>query len=295
MEKTLTVFTPTFNRAYCLDKCYNSLVNQTSKDFLWLIIDDGSSDNTVKLVDNWILEDKIVIKYIYQENKGMHGAHNAAYENISTSLNVCIDSDDYMPINAVEIILNEWPNIKNNSSCAGIIGLDVYKTGIIIGSKIPNNLKKVKLENLYALHNVTGDKKLVYKTEVIKKYPLYPVFPGEKLVPLSLLYEMIDKDYDLYPINKSLCVVEYQEDGSSLNIFRQYIKNPKGFITYRKYKMKNGLTFYIRFKNACHYVASKLILRDFRIVSTSAKPALAFLAIPFGVLLYFYYKMKVKF
>ena len=294
MEKTLTVFTPTFNRAYCLDKCYNSLINQTSKDFLWLIIDDGSTDNTADLVEKWISENKLVIKYIYQENKGMHGAHNTAYKNIFTPLNVCIDSDDYMPINAVEIILKEWLNIKNDSSYSGFIGLDICKTGKIIGTKIPSNLKRVKLENLYAIYNVTGDKKLVYKTEIVKKYPLYPIFPGEKLVPLSLLYEMIDKDYDLYPINKPLCVVEYQEDGSSLNIFRQYLKNPNGFNYYRRYKMKYGLTFYIKFKNACHYVASQIILKEFRIISSSPKPILTFLAMPFGILLYLYYNIKVK-
>lgn len=294
MEKTLTVFTPTFNRAYCLNKCYNSLINQTSIDFLWLIIDDGSSDDTKELVNKWILEDKIVIKYIYQENKGMHGAHNTAYENINTTLNVCIDSDDYMPKDAVKIILDEWYKIKNDSSYAGIIGLDVFESGKIIGTKIPNNLKRVKLENLYAFFNVTGDKKLVYKTEVIKKYPLYPIFPGEKLVPLSLLYEMIDKDYDLYPINKPLCVVEYLEDGSSLNIFRQYFKNPKGFNYYRKYKMENGLTFFLRFKNTCHYIASKLILKEFKIITSSPKPLLTFLAIPFGVSLFLFYKIKVK-
>jgi len=294
MGKTLTVFTPTFNRAYCLDKCYNSLINQTAKDFLWLIIDDGSSDNTKELVDKWILEDKIVIKYIYQENKGMHGAHNTAYENINTTINICIDSDDYMPKDAVEIILDEWHKIKNDSSYAGIIGLDVFESGKIIGTKISNNLKRVKLENLYAFYNVTGDKKLVYKTEVIKKYPLYPIFPGEKFVPLSLLYEMIDKDYDLYPINKPFCVVEYLQDGSSLNIFRQYFKNPKGFNYYRKYKMENGATFFLRFKNTCHYIASKLILKEFKIITSSPKPLLTFLAMPFGVLLFVYYNMKVK-
>ena len=93
---TLTVFTPSYNRAYTLNKCYESLKRQTSQDFIWLIIDDGSSDNTKELVDKWIKEDKINIKYIYQKNQGMHGAHNTAYENIDTELNVCIDSDDYI-------------------------------------------------------------------------------------------------------------------------------------------------------------------------------------------------------
>ncbi len=101
--KTLTVFTPTYNRAFCLGNLYNSLKKQTSNNFKWLIIDDGSNDNTKELVNTWMLENKIQIMYQYQENQGMHGAHNTAYSLIDTELNVCIDSDDYMPIDAVEI------------------------------------------------------------------------------------------------------------------------------------------------------------------------------------------------
>ena len=89
---TITVFTPAYNRAYCLDRCYKSLVNQKNKDFIWLIIDDGSSDDTKEVVEKWISEKKINIEYHYQENQGMHGAHNTAYSLIKTPLNVCIDS-----------------------------------------------------------------------------------------------------------------------------------------------------------------------------------------------------------
>ena len=91
MKHTLTIFTPSYNRAYTLHKCYESLKKQTSKDFCWLIIDDGSTDNTKELVDNWIDENIIEIKYHYQNNQGMHGAHNTAYELIDTELNVCIE------------------------------------------------------------------------------------------------------------------------------------------------------------------------------------------------------------
>src|SRR4051794_22068297 len=106
--KLLTVFTPTFNRAYCLETCYKSLLRQTSKDFIWLIIDDGSTDRTKEIVKGWIKENKIEIRYHWQNNLGMHGAHNTAYELIETELNVCIDSDDYMPEDAVEKIISFW-------------------------------------------------------------------------------------------------------------------------------------------------------------------------------------------
>ncbi|HMQ45455.1 MAG TPA: glycosyltransferase family A protein [Mariniflexile sp.] len=138
--KKLTVFTPTFNRAFCLGQCYNSLINQTSKDFKWLIIDDGSTDNTKELVSTWIHENKIEIQYQYQANQGMHGAHNTAYELIDTELNVCIDSDDYMPDNAVKLILDFWEQFGNDT-VAGIVGLDGNKQGEIIGTPFPNDVK----------------------------------------------------------------------------------------------------------------------------------------------------------
>ena len=105
----LTVFTPTFNRAYILHRCYESLLRQTNKNFIWLIIDDGSTDNTKKLVTEWMnKENGFEIRYEYKKNGGMHTAHNKAYELIDTELNVCIDSDDFMPDNAVELIVNFW-------------------------------------------------------------------------------------------------------------------------------------------------------------------------------------------
>ena len=106
--KTLTVFTPAYNRASTIGRTYESLLRQTCKDFEWLVVDDGSTDNTRELVEGWASEGKIPIHYVYQKNQGMHGAHNTAYENIETELNVCLDSDDYMPDDAVEIIVSLW-------------------------------------------------------------------------------------------------------------------------------------------------------------------------------------------
>ena len=106
---TLTVFTPAYNRAHTLPRTYESLLRQDCKDFLWLIVDDGSTDNTAELVRDWQSRDSgFEIQYIYKENGGMHTAHNTAYENIDTELNTCIDSDDYMTDDAVEKIVNCW-------------------------------------------------------------------------------------------------------------------------------------------------------------------------------------------
>ena len=144
MQKTLTVFTPAYNRAHTIGRTYESLCRQMCKDFEWLVIDDGSSDNTRELVEGWIAERKIPIRYIYQENQGMHGAHNTAYKNITTELNTCIDSDDWMPDDAVEIIVNLWKE-KGSERYAGIIGLDYASTGGLIGTEFPEGISESTL------------------------------------------------------------------------------------------------------------------------------------------------------
>ena len=136
--KLLTIFTPSYNRAYCLNQCYESLMRQTNKDFIWLIIDDGSTDDTKALVQSWIIENRIDIKYHYQDNQGMHGGHNAAYRLIETELNVCIDSDDFMPDTAVEDILTCWKTTENKENLSGIIGLDASKTARSLVKKCLN-------------------------------------------------------------------------------------------------------------------------------------------------------------
>jgi len=137
----ITVFTPTFNRAYILPQLYESLLRQNNKNFIWLIIDDGSSDNTNELVQSWINSNIINIQYHYKVNGGMHTAHNLAYNLINTELNMCIDSDDYLIDNAIEKILTFWGKNKKDSVGA-IYALDATKNNKILGEKYPSDLKK---------------------------------------------------------------------------------------------------------------------------------------------------------
>ncbi|RTY92294.1 glycosyltransferase family A protein [Flavobacterium sp. GT3R68] len=290
--KTLTVFTPTYNRAYCLNQVYESLLRQTSTNFIWLIIDDGSTDNTRELVQSWINESKIEIQYCYKENGGMHTGHNKAYELIKTEFNVCIDSDDFMPDNAVETIVKETQDLSQEY--AGIIGLDADKNGNIIGTKIPSQLTHCKLNELYTKYGVQGDKKLVYRTDVVKKYPAYPEFRGEKFVPLDYKCLLIDQAYDLKPVNEVFCIVEYQPDGSTLNIFRQYRKNPRGFAFSRLSRIQYGNTFKEQFKNAIHLVSSALFVKDFSLLKQTQKPEVVLLALPAGLLLNLYVRFKTR-
>jgi glycosyltransferase involved in cell wall biosynthesis len=292
MAKTLTIFTPAYNRAYTLHLGYEALLRQTCKDFEWLIVDDGSTDNTRELVEGWIAEGKIDIRYHYQENQGMHGAHNTAYSLIETELNTCIDSDDYMPDDAVEKIVTFWKE-HGSDKYAGIIALDADFDGKIIGTQFPEGMKSTTLGGFYEKGG-KGDKKLIYRTEVIKRYPPYPIFQGEKYVSLGYKYQLIDQDYELLTLNEVLVKVEYRTDGSSLNMFRQYIKNPQGFAFIRKVSMQLSPTAKRRFMEATHYVSSSLILKNRNFLKESPRKTLTLCAIPSGILLYLYIKYKTR-
>jgi len=283
----LTVFTPTYNRAYCLHQLYDSLRRQTCGQFEWLIIDDGSSDGTAELAAGWIKENQVQIRYIYQSNQGMHGAHNTAYANIQTELNVCIDSDDYMPDDAVERIISFWQNY-GSESVSGIAGLDADRSGAVIGTPFPEGLRSSTLFDIYNKHGVTGDKKLVYRTALTKHYP-YPLFDGENYVGLAYKYFMLDQHSELLLMNEALCHVEYLEDGSSRNMLKQYRRNPRGFAFYRKALMSlpsGSVAFYYR--HAIHYVSSSLLSRNRKWLRESPRKMLTVLALLPGFLLYRY-------
>ncbi|RZJ70841.1 glycosyltransferase family 2 protein [Flavobacterium sp.] len=291
-SKPITVFTPTFNRAFCLGQLYESLVVQTNQDFDWLIVDDGSTDDTKQLVESWIATNKISIRYIFQQNQGMHGGHNTAYDNIETELNVCIDSDDFMPPTAIERILFHWEKVRHKH-LAGLIGLDAYKDGSIVGTKIPEDVTEANLWQLYREKGVTGDKKLVLRTAIVKKYPKYPLFENERFVPLHALYMRIDRDYDYACINEVLCIVEYLPDGSSRNIYKQYRRHPNGFRYSRILEMQQPAGLKYHFTRAMHFVSSSLFAKRFTI-SDSPRKGLTFLAIPFGLALHAFLLFKTR-
>lgn len=289
MNKTLTIFTPAYNRAHTIRRTYESLIRQTCKDFEWLVIDDGSTDNTRELVQGWIKENIILIRYVYQENQGMHGAHNTAYENITTELNTCIDSDDWMPEDAVEKIVSFWKGHKAEKY-AGIIGLDMVRSGNIIGNRFAISGMEIHCGD----KSIVGDKKLVIRSDLTARYPEYPIFPGEKYVGLGYKYQMIDQDYLWMTLNEPLVIVEYQEDGSSYNMYRQWWNNPRGFSF-----IHNNDLLYVKNKKrriqvAAHYVSHCIRANTFSDIFRSNAPLLTICCIPLGVCLYLYTRYMVS-
>ncbi len=290
----LTVFTPAYNRAHTLLRTYASMQKQDCKDFVWLIVDDGSSDNTAELVKEWQQQNNgFEIRYIYKDNGGMHTAHNVAYENIDTELNVCIDSDDTLAEGAVRKIIKKWEAVKEQGY-AGIVGLDAdMNTGKIIGTDFGTNISDTTLTGFYS-RGGRGDKKLVYRTEIIKQYPPYPVFDGEKYVALAYKYRLIDQKYKLAVLNDVLCNVEYQQDGSSMNMYRQYVRNPKGFAFWRKICMQYPESKKRMILDCVHYCSSSQLAHNCKFIKESPKPLLTMLCVPAGWLLTLYIRRKVK-
>lgn len=292
MKPLLTIFTPAYNRANTLPRTYQSLCIQDCKDFVWLIVDDGSSDNTAELVQGWQGKDNgFEIRYIYKENGGMHTAHNTAYENINTELNVCIDSDDRMAPGAVEKIKETWKQVRNQGY-AGLIGLDVdMNTGKVIGKGFPNGMKETTLGDYYAAGGA-GDKKLVYRTDVINSVPPYPVFEGEKYVGLAYKYTLIDQKYQLFVLNEVLCEVEYQADGSSGTMFRQYLENPKGFAFLRKVNMRYPVSVKRLVMDCIHYCSSCQISHNKNYIKESPRKLMTVICTPAGWILTTYIRKR---
>jgi len=291
--KILTVFTPTYNRAHTLGRLYRSLCAQTCQDFEWLVIDDGSTDGTASLVQDFIDDRRIPIRYIYKENGGLYTGYNTAYANIETELNVCIDSDDAMPENAVEIILHCW-RARNSGQYAGLIGLDCYlDNGKPIGGRFPEDLKVCWLLELFTKKIHRGDSKQVMRTDLMRDVAPQVGFPGEKnFNPIYMLLQACDR-YPLLVLNEPLCLVEYQEDDSmSRKIRQQYFDSPRSFAKLRRLEMdlKHNSPLN-RFRSAMHYVAESLIAGDKDWLKCSPRKALTLWSVLPGLVLFVYLRM----
>ncbi|MCD8130660.1 MAG: glycosyltransferase family 2 protein [Lachnospiraceae bacterium] len=296
---TLTIFTPAYNRAKLLTRCYESLKRQTNKSFIWMIIDDGSVDDTRELAEGWAETEKdFQIEYYHKKNEGKYTAYNEAIARIQTELSVCIDSDDYMPDDAVEKILSFWE--KNGSEeYAGIVGLDYYAdgSGIVGGDPLPDQ-KSVNLIDLlvgkYPINN--GDRTDVVRTELYKRFAPMKVFPGEKYFETHYLHLQISRDYDFLVLNENLRFVEYQPGGLSSDVFKLYRNSPNSFAETRKlYLSFPGTSFKFRFRHSIHLVSSCILAGKFsKVLKESPCPVITFAAIPFGAVLTLYILYKTK-
>lgn len=291
--KAITVFTATYNRAYILGKCYESLNRQTCKDFEWLIIDDGSTDHTKELVESWQKQDNgYEIRYIYQENGGLHTGYNTAIANMDTELSVCIDSDDAMPENGIERILAIWKTV-DDPAVAGLVGLDYDDHGHLIGKLLPEEAS-INAASLLCDPGM-GDKKYVLRNDLFRSVTPMPVYPGERDLNPHYIVIRLSQTYRFKPVNECFCLVEYQPDGMAANIWKQYVRSPKSFAELRRAILQvPGMTRKYRYKTAAHYVASSILAGNWRFLATSPAKLLTWLALPAGLALYVLMRIRSR-
>ena len=247
-----TIFTPTFNRKELLEKLYKSLQKQTFKDFEWLIVDDGSDDGTKEKAEEFLSEKKLDIKYYFKENGGKQRAYNFATDKANGELFICLDSDDEYVENGLETILKYWEKYEKNSDIAGMGYLSTYPDGEVIGSIFPEKEMISTQFDIYNKYGVKGDKGLMFRTEIIKKYK-FPVFDDEKFITEAVVYNRICEKYRMVYVNEKIEIKEYQEDGLTAKYNNLLLRNPKGQALYHNEINSQNLSFKQKILNNAVY------------------------------------------
>ena len=261
----ITVFTPTYNRAYILPQLYKSLVEQTDKSFEWLIVDDGSVDNTSELVAEWKKENKIIIRYIKTANGGKQRAINCGTKEAKGELFFIVDDDDYISSDAIAIIQSDWGKIAEaKETISGLCFKKViYTTGKIIGKDFPEPPVASSLLSMIHRYGVTGDMGQVFLTEILRQFP-FPEIEGEKFVPEGFIWNRITNENPMLFINKGIYFCEYLPDGYSRNVKQNFKQNPIGFaiyyrdiLRYKEVPLMGKIKALIRYFQMQYYILCK--------------------------------------
>jgi len=257
----ITIFTPTYNRAYRLPNLYKSLQEQTCKDFEWLVVDDGSTDNTSKLFEQWQAEENTFsIRYFKQPNGGKHAAINHGVLETKSELFFIVDSDDELTADAIALIKQRYQKVRDDDTVAGIIGMRIYPDGKRIGGEASFEDTICTRNDFRYKKKINGDLAEVYKTDILRQYP-FPIVEGEKFCPESVVWQKIAKKYKLLFFNKGIYVCEYLTDGLTHHVDQIRIKSPHlavinyvleyGCDTLLKNKIKDAINYW-RFRFHCH-------------------------------------------
>ena len=287
----ITVFTPTYNRGYILDVLYKSLCSQSFKDFEWLIVDDGSTDDTALIVEKWKTEKLININYVFKKNGGKHTAHNLATELACGELLVICDSDDYFTPTALQEIFSKWVEYRENTSIAGLIGYrGETEEKLLRGKKFPYTEGAHHLNEIFEGAGNLFDTTQIYRTTTIRKFK-FPEYEGERFMPEYFCWKSIDlAGYKVGILPKILEVCEYREDGLTKNPkgIASVYKNPRGYADYSLVmsKDKHGVEKY-------KWIGKYMFLRSL------AKEKIGFsiksiLAVPFSIAYWVQYLVRYE-
>lgn len=248
---SITIITPTYNRANLLPRLHESLMRQTNQDFEWLVVDDGSVDNTEALIRQFCLESTFRIHYVRQDNAGKHTALNRGIARICSELTYIVDSDDYLPDDAVEIILSYHQKYRNINGLCGYSFLRCHGDGSVNTAYFPEDEQISTYLETRINGNIGGDKAEVFYTDLLKQYP-FPVFEGEKYMPEDVVWMQMSGPYKMVHINKNVYICDYLEGGLTRTGRKMKILSPRGMVLRSKIYLQN--------KDTCLKVKAKMMI-----------------------------------
>jgi glycosyltransferase involved in cell wall biosynthesis len=287
----ITVFTATYNRGYCLNKLYDSLKNQTYKNFEWIVIDDGSKDDTEEIINSFIHEGQVCIRFAKQANRGKHIAINSGVQMARGEYFFIVDSDDKLPHDSLEIISN---NIKNISkTIGGVAGRAAHFDGTLVGNSFSGSILSNAIDIRYK-YKVSGDLVEVFKTEIMKEFP-FPEFPDERFCPEVVVWNRIATKYQLLFFNQIIYYCEYLEDGLTSKIINIRMNSPEAtMLTYAELERYNIPLFQKIRANINFWRFSYCSNRSFLNKVTQISKFHSLIGIPIGYILHRIDKHRTK-
>jgi len=292
----ITIFTATYNRAPLLLNLFESIKDQSYKNFEWVIVDDGSMDNTEEVVLAMKEQASFNIIFHKQINQGKHIAINKGVTLANGDAFFIVDSDDKLPENSLEIVNNQFAKVAKETTIAGIVGLKCYFDKTTVGSThLTDSVICSTIDYRYK-YKVKGDRAEVLKTEILKEY-LFPKYGDEKFVPESIVWNRIAKKYRMLFFNKNIYECEYLEDGLSANSLRLRRKYPKGILNlYAEQGQIKEIGILYRFRTYINFwrfylCDSESLLGNLKLISTQY---ISFLFFPLGFLFYLKDSITIK-
>ena len=247
MSPLLTILTPTWNRAHTLPALKESLEAQSSDDFEWLVVDDGSTDGTESLLASWVGKTGFPFRYMRTENGGKHRALNRGLPEARGEAVFIVDSDDRLPKEAVERIAAAWPLAREDEALAGLVGYRASGRGERMGPEFPATLRAASSLELAWRHGMRADKAEVFKAATLREFP-FPEIEGEKFLTEAVVWNRIAKLRSLLLLREILYICEYLPDGLSAKSLELRLRNPRGAGLYYAELMRAGVPMTVRLR-----------------------------------------------
>lgn len=250
---------------------------QDFADFHWLIVDDGSTDSTEALVKTFQDAAPFPITYLKQENGGKQRAFNVGVSHCTDELFFCVDSDDTLAPGALSALWSRWLEVRDDPKVAGLIGMDGKDADTPLRTRIPDELDKVTMWDLYYKHGHKGDTALAHRTEILREYPFW-VAENEKFIAETYVFHQIDQKYTLGVVHEVLIVVEYREDGYSKNVRKITRDNPQGYAKLKRMYIEYADTLYLKYYNTILYLVGCRLAGKRNAIADAPNKPLAILA-----------------